>query len=149
MFLTAALANWNDEAQLREIAELCEALCASAERHEETLAQGDAFLKAVEAWPFEARPPLDHSAPLPVAIGAFCGASNIDAASATIAYLQTAITNQLQAAIRLSIIGQKGAARILANLENVLNETADSATAKTLGDLGSFHYECRYAFHAP
>lgn len=50
--------------------------------------------------------------------------------------LQTLLSNQLQAAIRLSLIGQTGAARLLAALEPVVLATAARAETSKLDDLG-------------
>jgi urease accessory protein len=112
---------------------LATALSPSAERHRETLDQGAAFLDAADAWGSHGLP---RETPLPVALGTVCQAANIPLADALTATLQTQVSNQLQAAIRLSIIGQTGAARLLAALEPVILKTAAKAEASTLDDLG-------------
>ena len=53
------------------------------------------------------------------------------------AYLQAFTNNQLQAAIRLSVLGQKGAARLMARLEPLLIDMSKKAMKTTLDDLAS------------
>ncbi len=115
------------------VSELAKAVSASAERHRETLDQGTAFLDASSAWgTFD----LPRETPLPVALGVVCQASEIPCEDALVATLQTLISNQLQAAIRLSLVGQTGAARLLAALEPVILTVAEQAKASTLDELG-------------
>lgn len=121
------------EQPTRELAALATSLCASHERHRETLDQGAAFLDAVSAWGDHN---LSRDTPLPVALGAVCAAAEIPLADTLTASLQTLVSNQLQAAIRLSLIGQSGAARLLAALEPIILETAARAERSNLDDLG-------------
>ena len=74
---------------------------------------------------------------LPVALGAVCAREGIPLIDTVSATLQTLVSNQLQAAIRLSLIGQTGAARIMAELESVIVETADKTSQSTLDDVGT------------
>lgn len=115
------------------VAELATALASSAERHRETLDQGAAFLDAASAWQTYA---VSRETPLPVALGAVCKQAGIPLADTLIATLQTLVSNQLQAAIRLSLIGQTGAARLLAALEPKILATAAKAETSTMDDLG-------------
>jgi len=123
-------AAWRGQSDLSPLAL---ALAASAERHRETLDQGAAFLDAAGAW---GQHGLPRETPLPVALGAVCAQAGIPLADALTASLQTFVSNQLQAAIRLSLIGQSGAARLLAALEPVILATASKAETSTLDDLG-------------
>jgi urease accessory protein len=123
-------AAWRGESDLSPLAM---ALAATAERHRETLDQGAAFLDAASAWGAHNLP---RETPLPVALGAVCAQAGIPLADALTASLQTLVSNQLQAAIRLSLIGQSGAARLLAALEPVILATAETAETSTLDDLG-------------
>lgn len=116
-----------------ELTALALALASSAERHRETLDQGASFLDAAQAWGDHT---LARTTPLPVALGSVCASAQIPLADALTATLQTLISNQLQAAIRLSLIGQTGAARLLAKLEPVVLATVARAKASTLDDLG-------------
>lgn len=116
-----------------QLAALATSLSASQERHRETIDQGAAFLDAAQAWGDHG---LSRDTPLPVALGTVCASACIPLADTLIATVQTLISNQLQAAIRLSLIGQTGAARLLAALEPTILDTAARAERSTLDDLG-------------
>lgn len=116
-----------------DVAELATALASSAERHRETLDQGAAFLDAASAW---GSSDLPRETPLPIALGMVCQLASIPLIDTLTASLQTLISNQLQAAIRLSLIGQSGAARLLAALEPKILATAAKAETSTMDDLG-------------
>ena len=118
-----------------ELAELGEALAGSRERHMETMLQGTAFTAASTPWQAGARLPANM--PYPVAVGATAGAHGIAIGIATAAYLQAFVSNQLQAAIRLSVIGQTHATAMLAALEPLIAATASRAAQSSLDDLGS------------
>ena len=147
---------WNDlvllacahrqDNRLPELGELAAALAPSAGRQRETLDQGAAFLEAAGAWGPHGLP---AGLPLPVAVGALCRKAGIELDDAVIAYGQTVISGQCQAAIRLSITGQAGAARIMAALEASLVATAARAATATLDDLGgcAFHADIMSARH--
>ena len=125
--------------KLGEVADLAEALAGSRERHMEATLQGAAFMKAVAAWQHGALAtlPEDTDTAYPVAVGAVAGAHRIELASAVAAFLQAFASNQLQAAIRLGIIGQTEAAHLLAGFEPGLISAAAQAARSTLDDLGS------------
>lgn len=143
-----------------DIVALAEALAGSRERHMEATLQGGAFVQAAQAWgaalPPVAPPPapsqkgeedietddrfptpLPENSPYPVAVGATAGRHGVPLEDALAAYLQAFASNQLQAAIRLGVIGQSDAARLLAGFEPVLMATAARAAISTLDDLGS------------
>lgn len=122
---------------LAELCDLAEALAGSRERHMETMLQGAAFLKAAAAWPHEALSALPAECAYPVAVGALAGAHGIEPGSALAAFLQAFVSNQIQAAIRLGVIGQTDAMATLASLEAVIAGTADRAAQSSLDDLGS------------
>ena len=126
----------DDPEALADIAALARAMTGSAERHRETIDQGAGFLEAAANWiEPESLPP--RGTPLCVAVGAACGLQEIPLADALAAFLHAFVTNQLQAAIRLSVTGQRGAAGLLAALEKTIAETADRAAVSTIDDLGS------------
>ena len=81
--------------------------------------------------------PLPENCPYPIAVGATAGRHGVPLENALAAYLQAFASNQLQAAIRLGIIGQSDAARLLAGFEPLLVATAARAAISTLDDLGS------------
>lgn len=112
------------------------ALTPSAERRAETIAQGTSFLEGARHWLADDQLP-PRGTPLPVCVGSAAARANLGADMAVGAYLQAFVTNQLQAAIRLSITGQNGAAKALATLEPIIEKTAAHAAQSSLDDLGS------------
>ncbi len=126
-----------NEASLIDVAELAEAMAGSAERHLESTLQGAAFLTSATAWQPDIADRLPANCPYSVAVGAVAGMQSVGLESALAAYLQTFASNLIQAAIRLSVIGQSEAVAILAELETTLTETAARAARSSLDDLGS------------
>jgi urease accessory protein len=122
---------------LVELAELAEALAGAAERHMESCLQGHAFVEAAAAWSPERARLLPENCPYPVAVGAFAGAAGIAPVEAAAVYLQAFASNLVQAAIRLSVLGQVEGVRLIAALEPRLSATAARAADATLDDLGS------------
>jgi len=122
---------------LSEMAALGEALAGASERHMETMLQGAAFLAAASAWPHPALATVPAECPYPVAVGAVAGAHAVPLASALAAFLQAFASNQIQAAIRLGVIGQVDAMSTLAALEPLVRSVAARARTSTLDDLGS------------
>lgn len=135
VILTEAHRVAEDRETLADLSELCLALCMGQERLDEMLNQGTSFFDAVSHWVETGRLP-GRGAPLPVALGAAAGLERIDPRLTASAYLHAFVSNQLQCAIRLSVVGQDGAARLLAGLEPVIGETAARAAFATLDDLG-------------
>lgn len=135
VFFAKAWRGAEDRAAIADLSELCLALAPSAERHAETLALGSAFLAAARHWfsDQDALPPTET--PWPVATGAVCRLGGASLQPALCLFLQSFVSNQLQAAIRLSVTGQQGAAAILARLEPAIVETAAEAAG---GEIGSF-----------
>ncbi|MCB1387490.1 MAG: urease accessory protein UreF [Nitratireductor sp.] len=131
------------EEAIRPLSELCAALAGSAERHREILDQGSSFTAAARHWFADA--PLPAGLPLPVAVGCACGRAGIALKAALGAYLASFLSNQLQCAIRLSVTGQDGAARLLAQFEPVIGDVAARAATSTLDDLGSAAFRAEIA----
>lgn len=125
-----------DDQATADLSALCRALCTSQERLDETVGQGTSFLEAVSHWIGRDQLP-GRATPLPVAIGVAAGLERIDPQLTVSAYLHAFVSNQLQCAIRLSVLGQEGAAQALAGLEAAIERTAGRAAAATLDDLGS------------
>ena len=125
----------SDKAKLAELSGLCLALCVGQERLNETLGQGTSFLEAVCHWVEPGHFP-QKDMPLPVAVGIAAGIERIDPGLAISAYLHAFVSNQLQCAIRLSVVGQDGAAKALSSLEALMEQTAERAAGSTLDDLG-------------
>lgn len=120
-----------------DVACLALALAGSAERHLEVAAQGAAFVLAVENWKFDRTPDFGGQHPLPVVVGGYCAVGGIALELALTGYVQAFVTNQLQAAIRLSVLGQSGAARIMAALEDEISALSNLSAESSLDDLGS------------
>jgi urease accessory protein len=129
-------ASWraNDMIELREIADLTRALVVASERLYEINGQGTSFADASAHWLPE---PLPRDLPYVVALGAAAKQAGLPLLDTLEAFLHGFAANQLQAAIRLSITGQNGAAQILAALAPVISDAANRATVSSLDDLGS------------
>ncbi len=127
------------EAGISRIAELAQALCGSHERHRESLQQGRAFIDAAANW---AQGGFERSGEMPycVAAGRACRSGGIALETALGVWLQAFASNQLQAAIRLSVTGQQGAAAILAGLEAAILEIARRAAQAGEDDLGGLAF---------
>jgi urease accessory protein len=123
----------DDPEALREIAGVARATASSRERHDEALAQGAAFQRAVSNW---ASPALPESTPYAVAVGAQAGMYRIDEDTTATAYLQTVATNLISAAVRLVPLGQTVGLKTLAALEPVILATATETKHATIDDLG-------------
>jgi urease accessory protein len=135
-------ASANDNAGLREIAELAAAFVPSRERQLETSTQGRAFIDiARAAWTCEGLDELIAACggPLvyPIAVGVVSAAHKIPLAPAMHAFLHALVSNWISAGARLVPLGQTDSQRILAALEPVVVATATRALQATLDDLGS------------
>jgi urease accessory protein len=123
--------------ELVSLAELAEALAGSAERHLETMNQGRAFIDAAMTWRGSVIEGLPEGCAYPLAFGAVAGQAGIPVEDAVAAFLQATVSNLVQAAIRLSVIGQSDGVRVVAALEPLIATTADRAVRASLDDLGS------------
>lgn len=126
-----------DSVRLAETAALAEALSGSAERHRETMLQGEAFLAAASSWPHPVLDALDGTAAYPVAVGAVSGGHGIACDAALAAYLHAVVSNLVSVAIRCGVIGQRDGVATLAGLEATIVALASAALASTLDDLGA------------
>jgi urease accessory protein len=131
----------DDEVALGEIVELALALSPSRERHLETTAQGNAFLKATrDAWPCAALDRLARTAPgdipYPVAIAVAAAGHGIALEPALAPYLQAFIANLVSAGVRLVPLGQTAGLRVLAALETEVTAAAAAANAAPLDAVG-------------
>ncbi len=137
IFLAEAHHSWNEPDELTGINDLALASTGGDELYLETTAQGRAFAEALQGWPLSPDLKLPTPCALPVVVGAACGACSIDKKQSTLAFLHAFITNQLQIAIRLSVMGQTGASRLLAGLEGDIIEITNEIEGTSLEDLGS------------
>ena len=119
---------------------LCALGVATALGHErrlETVAQGNAFVRAASVWGgirLECLAGLDT--PLPIAVGAACADHGIAAEMAAPAYLQAFAASLVSAAVRLVPLGQTSGLRVLVGLEPTVTAVADDAAGAGLDDLG-------------
>ena len=121
---------------LREVAGLAEALAGSRERHMETMLQGAAFLKAASAWPCQVLDRLPVDCPYCVAVGAISGGNGVGLAESLSAFLQAFVSNLIQVAIRLGVVGQVDATSLLAGFEPFVVAAAARAAGSSVDDLG-------------
>lgn len=144
---------------IRSLAELGCALQPSAERHLETTQQGASFLATIRAsWPTPrlsafAEATSSASLPYPVAVGVAAGAHDVPLRDTLPAFGIAFIGGLVSAAIRLGIIGQTDAQRLLAALTPPISELAcrsETATLDYIGscvwrsDLASLQHETQY-----
>ena len=126
-----------DADRLAEVAALAEALSGSAERHRETLLQGEAFLAAAAGWPHAVLDQLGAAVAYPVAVGAVAAAHGIAAEAGLAAYLHAVTSNLVSVAIRCGVIGQRHGVTVLTELEARIVTLANVAAGSTLDDLGA------------
>jgi urease accessory protein len=126
-----------DAGRLAEVVELAEALAGSAERHRETMLQGEAFLAAAASWPHAILEGLGGAAAYPVAVGAVAAAHGVTAEAGLAAYLHAVLSNLVSVAIRCGVVGQRHGVAVLATLEARIAALAAAAARSTLDDLGS------------
>src|SRR5438552_6970623 len=139
-----------DEAALRDIAELAAAFVTSRERQLETSAQGRAFVEiARAAWSCEALErtvaQCDATIVYPVAVGLVSAAHDVPLAPTLHAYLHALTSNWISSGCRLIPLGQTDSQRVLAALEPVVAATAKRAMTATLDDLGSATFRAQLA----
>ncbi len=122
-----------DPAALAEIAAIALATAAGRERHNEALAQGQAFILAAAPWTM---PPVPHETPYAVAVGALAGAHDIPEDDVAAGYLQAFVSNLISAAVRLVPLGQTAGLRVLAALEPIVLTTAEATKSAALDEIG-------------
>ena len=131
----------DDDAGLRDVAELGFALVPSRERQLETSAQGRAFIEiARAAWNCDGLEEMIAPGEVlvyPVAVGLVSAAHAIPLASTMHAFLHALTSNWISAGSRLIPLGQTDSQRVLAALESMVSVTARRAITATLDDLGS------------
>jgi urease accessory protein len=143
ILLASAHRSGGDGSTLLELSGLAEALADGAARHRETMNLGRSFLEAAAHWP--GLQDIPKGLALPVAIGAAASRSGIDLEDCLQAFLNGFAVNQLQAAIRLSVTGQNGAAKTLAGLEPLILRTANDCARTDIDGLGSCTFNAAIA----
>jgi urease accessory protein len=124
-----------------ELAALCAlgaALGFGHERRLETLAQGEAFVRAAAPWPGPRLAALAdaHLVPYPVAVGAIAADNGIAADLAAAAYAQAFAASLVSAAVRLIPLGQTAGLRVVAALEPVVAAVVEETRGAGLDELG-------------
>ena len=129
----------DDAELLHEVAELAAAFAPSAERRLETLAQGAAFMTAVQAvWPHPALDWLSTQAEIayPVAVGACAAAHGVPLPETAQAFVQAFAANLVSAGVRLIPLGQTDGLRVIARLEPLIPRIVADALGAGLDDVG-------------
>lgn len=137
ILLAEAHRAFDQPGRLSEVASLAAALAGSAERHQEAVRQGDAFLAAASAWPQPVLALLGANTAYGVAVGAIAAANGVSLGETLVAFLQAQCGQLVSAAIRLGIIGQTQGVAIIARLEPAILGQAEEVCALGLDDLGS------------
>ncbi|MBC7311472.1 MAG: urease accessory protein UreF [Rhizobium sp.] len=137
ILLAEAHRAFDQPGRLSEVASLAAALAGSAERHQEAVRQGDAFLVAASAWPQPVLALLGANTAYSVAVGAIAAANGVSLGETLVAFLQAQCGQLVSAAIRLGIIGQTQGVAIVARLEPAILGQAEEVCALGLDDLGS------------
>ncbi|MDO6964537.1 urease accessory protein UreF [Rhizobium alvei] len=131
---------WNstsDPERLRTTTELALALAGSSERLAEISQLGGAFVAAARSWPHPLLDSLGSDTPYCIAVGAVAGAHEIPLFQTLVAYLHAVVSQQISAAIRLSVIGQIQGVKLLSDSENMILDLATRGSEASLDDLGS------------
>lgn len=136
VLFSEAWRRFEDESALAEVAEIGLALAGSAERFNETLSLGKAFVTAASAWPAPVLGLLPTNLPFPVAVGAIAAAHSVPVEKALAAFLHAGVSQAVSAGIRLGCCGQADGVRILAELEEPVASLASRGSALTIDDLG-------------
>jgi urease accessory protein len=120
-------------ASLSAIADLAAASAPSRERQQETLDQGEAFLRAAAVW---GELPVVGRIAYPVAVGVVAARHGIAEDAACAGYLHAFTANLISAAVRLVPLGQSAGLRVLASLEGCLLGIAAATRGAELDEIG-------------
>lgn len=140
-------AAWNavreaDWIRLAAANDLALSLSGSRERYLETSAQGNAFMTAIlAAWStrqvVEARATISGDVAFPVAAGIASCAHGLPLGPTVRAYLASLVVNMTSALVRLSVIGQTDAQRIICDAMPGIENVALQAEGASLDDIWS------------
>lgn len=117
-----------DGANHEALNDLALSLSASRERHDETLAQGRAFTKTVNALTGRTDPPLA----MPLAVGRAAAGLGLPAERVAALYLQAFAGNLVSVAVRFIPLGQTVGQGVLQALRPLILATATRAAATPL-----------------
>ena len=139
----------HDWPRLASVNDLALALQPSVERHLETTTQGNAFVDAILAsWPATMLADAvagctrggtgDHTEiAYPVAVAAATAAHGIACDAVLFGYATAFVSNLVSAAVRLSVVGQTDAQRLIAKLLPAVRGCAECAATQSLDDIGA------------
>lgn len=127
-----------NSAALSDLADLAIALTPARERLEETLAIGEAFVRAASAWPVPVT--LPAPCPYPIAVGATAAAHRIGLLDTLLAFVSSQVMGQISVGVRLVPIGQSAGLGVLAALEPEVAHLAEAAATASLDDIGTIAY---------
>ena len=127
--------------ELMQISELALALAGSAERYQETVSLGAAFVDAAAEWPanevLAVRAACNGKIAYPVAAGAVAGLYGTGPEEAIAAFLHACLSQLISVAIRCGVIGQKQGVGLLAGFEEQVSAMAEVIAGCDEDDLGS------------
>jgi len=131
-----------DKNAIKDLAELAIALQPSAERHLETVTQGNAFLTAsLSAWPSDKidflRQSVKGDIPYPIAIGVAAAGFNLPLQHTLESFLLSFVNNLVSSIIRLGPLGQTNGQKVIAHSLPLLCRIAQEATCLNLSDIGN------------
>lgn len=125
---------WREIETVDDLAALAEALAASAERHQETMAQGAAFARVTRDVHGVAVP----DAAYPVAVGVAAQRMALPLEAALRFYLNAYVANLVSAAVRFMPLGQTAGQQVVAGLFPVVEAAVAEALTATCDDVGTF-----------
>ncbi len=148
----------SDSAALGDINDLAIALSPSRERQMETVALGNAFIKATgDVWPWPGLARLTglpgDAVAYPVAVGAAAAGHGIDRKDALTAFVHGFAANLVSAGVRLIPLGQTAGQQVQRDLEKPVARTVERAAvaghddpggAAMLSDIASMKHETQY-----
>jgi urease accessory protein len=134
----------NDVKQLEDVLGLANAHRGTSEMALESSAQGDAFLRTVQAcwsspaferWAFILKKP-NQVASYSTAVAVASAVAGIPLRAALLVFLQAFSANLISAGVRLVPLGQTAGQRIQVGLQEIIISSVDLGLARTLDDLG-------------
>lgn len=129
------------QTDLDALTDLALALSSSAERHQETLAQGTALARTVAALTGRTLKPR----PLPVALGEAAAPLNLPPGQILALYLHAFASNLVQAMVRFIPLGQTEGQATLAALHPIITSLAETLSTATEDDLSSSSFGAELA----
>lgn len=138
IFLKIAWDHAYDTQELKDLAAYVLASASSRERYEETLWQGNAFLRAASLWQPDCQTSGEMiDCPLPVAQGFVFRHGKVEQKTAIQAGGYGAVAAIVAAVVKLVPLGQTDGLRVLQSMEVIVLQAALQAEKSNLADVGS------------